>query len=263
MYYVYEYINGGYRPDERTHLEYYLLGELFLQFKKFIPNLLKNMFATKGTIETWGYYKKLEGTEDVYTWHARVMEGRWRVLTGLLGSLLPLRWDVPTDSKAFKLLSRLGLNKYSNEAYKWDELSEYQREVVVDFIVTMATIGLIMGGYLLLFAGADDDNSWRKYYRRIMENYSQSWNVYAVMKDTLSNNAWPATARQAWGLSTALSDMFIGSAYYVAGDERAFTKDGDFRGINQLQRHIVLLSAAYDINKFIENATEQDIQIRP
>lgn len=56
LFHVYERMHGGYRDDERTKLEYLLLGEVFMQFKRYLPNVLKNVMGSKGTNLTYGAY---------------------------------------------------------------------------------------------------------------------------------------------------------------------------------------------------------------
>ena len=46
--FTYEKLHGGYRLDERLRLEYYVLGEMFLQFRKFLPGVFKNIGASRG-----------------------------------------------------------------------------------------------------------------------------------------------------------------------------------------------------------------------
>lgn len=77
--FVYHRMHGGYRPDERIRLEYYVFGELFMQFKKFLPTILKNAMQSKGRQDSLGYYKptgELKDGVEVMEWSARLVEGR-------------------------------------------------------------------------------------------------------------------------------------------------------------------------------------------
>jgi hypothetical protein len=64
--FVYERIHGGYRLDERPYIEYFVWGELMIQFKKYLPGILKNIGASKGYSQTRGYFKEV--TKDGVTY---------------------------------------------------------------------------------------------------------------------------------------------------------------------------------------------------
>lgn len=225
MYYVYERMHGGYREDERARLEYYLFGEIFMQFRRYLPNILKQAFGSKRKAYAYGSYQPVESyktykaeeeqisraskkegkdgpgrNEQIVEWNARVQEGRYKVLGGLIASALPKM--TPLDSQSEepvtimqKLAGKVGY--YQHESYKWKNLEPWQREVVVDAVVTMTMMGLMAAGGVMIFANADDDNALKKYYTRIMMNFGQHWNIYELSRELLSNNAWPAAPRQA------------------------------------------------------------------
>lgn len=87
---VYERIQGGYRQEEKTILETTLLGELFIQFRKFVPSMLRDQMGSQKTDYSLGSYenKKVlsgDGTEkEVLEWKKRVIEGRFRVIARML-----------------------------------------------------------------------------------------------------------------------------------------------------------------------------------
>lgn len=77
--YVYHKMHGGYRPDERVRLEYYVFGEVFMQFKRFLPTILKNAMQSKGKLDTYGHYKptgEMKDGVEVMEWVGRIVEGR-------------------------------------------------------------------------------------------------------------------------------------------------------------------------------------------
>lgn len=78
MKFLYEKIHGGYRLDERVRAEYYVMGELLMQFKKYLPGVLKNIGASRGYRYTQGFYKKetLDDGTEVVKWTPQVVEGR-------------------------------------------------------------------------------------------------------------------------------------------------------------------------------------------
>lgn len=204
MFYVYESMHGGYRPDEKTKLEYYIFGQLLMQFKRYIPAILKNVWRSQGEVQSWGYYKFKGDVQDgkqVVEWHARVMEGRWKVLGKLLmASVLPKYWgaDNQTAPTAFnRTLSFLGLKKFAAENYTWSNLNEYQQEVVLDAVLTLFMFVALAAGGAVAFNDFDDDDPFVKWLRRIQGNMFQQWNPYELGKDLLASNGMTNAGRQA------------------------------------------------------------------
>lgn len=112
-------IQGSYRQDERSAAELYALGKMFLQFKKYIPGQLKNWFSSKYKDTSIGYYKlrddgqTLDWTDPqtgetkqipVMEWYAQVTQGKFGLLIGSLGILVPTLKRIPGMNKAFNLL---------------------------------------------------------------------------------------------------------------------------------------------------------------
>lgn len=88
-----------------------------MQFKKFLPSILKNVGASRGLRQTQGYYKKVdENGQEVLRWVPQMIEGRWRLLVGVLLHYLGARTkDYPQGKprKGFQNWLRL----QANEAY--------------------------------------------------------------------------------------------------------------------------------------------------
>lgn len=135
--FLYEKLHGGYRLDERVRLEYYVLGEMLLQFKKFLPGVLKNIGASRGWRNTQGYFEKTldENGVPILKWTPQVVEGRWRLLAGVMLNYLGLRAQGrPEGSRGNTLLQFLGYQ--TNESYNWDDLTATQKEDLQDFMLT-------------------------------------------------------------------------------------------------------------------------------
>lgn len=116
--FLYEKLHGGYRLDERVRLEYYVLGEMLLQFRKFMPGVLKNIGASRGYRNTQGFFKEEKDADGNVTlkWTPQVVEGRWRLLAGLMLNYIGLkRKMVPEGEKGNKLMQFLGLQQ--NDSY--------------------------------------------------------------------------------------------------------------------------------------------------
>lgn len=61
-----ERLQGSYRKEERIALEYTLMGQMLLQFKKYLPTLLKNNLQSSYRDSTQGFYTR-QKDEDTYT----------------------------------------------------------------------------------------------------------------------------------------------------------------------------------------------------
>lgn len=79
LHYVYERIHGGYRVDERIRFEYGVFNQLFLMFRRFLPNILRNVGMSAGKREALGYFKTIgkdASGNEIVEWQSRIIEGR-------------------------------------------------------------------------------------------------------------------------------------------------------------------------------------------
>lgn len=97
-------MHGGYRQDERTKLEYFIFGKLFLQFKKYLPTIIRNIFQEAGPSDSLGYYKELDQKDGapILQWQREIVEGRWRVLAKTMMSYLNVVASFDQPSNAFQ-----------------------------------------------------------------------------------------------------------------------------------------------------------------
>jgi hypothetical protein len=105
LHYVYERIHGGYRVDERIRFEYGVFNQLFLQFRRFLPNILRNVMMSSGERRSLGAYKVVDKTatgEEIIEWQARVLEGRWKVFGKVILEYLNLRHRYENPSTSFQ-----------------------------------------------------------------------------------------------------------------------------------------------------------------
>lgn len=118
---VNETLQGSYRKEERIALEYTLMGNMLLQFRRYLPTMLKNNLRSPYSDSTQGTYTKKAG-EDTYEWQARMAYGRWRIILNYL-HMDPRksrqRWK--TDPVAFReelvhAFTALGLSLGTNAA---------------------------------------------------------------------------------------------------------------------------------------------------
>lgn len=229
--FLYEKMHGGYRLDERTRAEYYIFGELMMQFKKYFPSILKNIGASRGERDTQGYFKKMtdENGKEILQWTPQVIEGRFRLLAGMLLNFLSIR------SNAFfkngkKGSSTLGWFKLQyNEAYAWDNLSEVQKDDFRDFLITSLAFAMMSIGLVSAFDW-DEDDSLRKLFKRIRDDFGG--NVWAPeIAYNLTNVSKPVAVNKAYKFATSLSETFWSGIMYSAGySEEALTNQGNLHG---------------------------------
>lgn len=255
--YVYQRIHGGYRHEERTYLEYYVLGELFIQFKKYLPNLLKTALMSKGA-RTLGYYKSIgkdASGQEIMEWHERVMEGRWAVITKMLMAYIGIRTKVDNPTTTFQKWTQKNFSNLEN--YKWSELSSEDKLGVIDAIVTLSMwIGMYLG-YLALFADADDDDQYKKYTERIMNDFTQQYNVMEIGR--LLADARPPSVKVAQRFGGSVVDMFIAGMHYSYGNtDEALTQTGRLRGWTEFQNTVPFLSAYRDLVRIVRNERDPD-----
>lgn len=80
---AYEKLHGSYRQEERIAAESMIWGQFAVQFKKYLPTYMKNMYASAYKDITVGQYVlDMTRPEDipVYKWEEQIMAGRLRVL---------------------------------------------------------------------------------------------------------------------------------------------------------------------------------------
>lgn len=123
--------------------------------------------------------------------------------------------------------------------------------------------GMMVAGYMALFADAPDDDPLAKYWARIGHNFSQQWNFYETARDLISNNGWPASGRQAWGFIDGASQTSWALANWAVGNEEAaFTQDGDLKGWATWRRHIRFISSYRDLAQLFEYDPDYSPTIR-
>ena len=227
---IYRNIQGGYRHDERTYFELTVFGDLFLQFRRWVPSMLKKMFATQKTDYSQGFYEwKMKDGESIGEWKFRNMEGRFVTLFRLLFSsvLRPLA-NIPIIKS-----SQFGnyLKEYS-ESLNWRDMTAQQKLNVVESAVTLMAWAMM---WLIRAKATDDDdkeeNALKKFWMKMEKNMLAPIDPRFAL-DLINNStpaSWSMTYKRVTGYATLFSSMFV---YYALGDEKeALTKDKHFEGL--------------------------------
>lgn len=250
MKFTYEKIHGGYRLDERVRAEYYILGEVALQFKKYFPSILKNIGASRGNRVTQGYYEKLEENGvTTMRWVPQVIEGRWRLLAGVILHYLGLRSQHSYPSGAPRKGWQNWLKLQTNESYAWDKLSDIQKEDIQDTIITFSTF---MTMFFAGLAGWDrkEKDSLKRMFDRIRNDFAGNIWPGEVLYN-MYNLRDPVVFAKSYKFITSFSELVLSGIMYTAGyPEEAFTEQGNLRGQREFERTVPILSAKADLVRF-------------
>lgn len=237
---VYERLQGGYRKEEASALEVYVVGKMFMQFKKYYPRLLINAFSSSRKEDDLGYMKKLgekQQGEDVYTWMQRMNEGRFKILG---------KW-------AATLINR---NAFERQ-YRWSEMPPLYKQHVVDAGLSFGMYAMLYTAYLMMFGDDDDNDSLKKWYKMyLLDNFIQQYDPRELAKIGVQS-LQPVAFTRSLDAMTGFATMMGAAWDYAIGDkEEAFTQKGDFRGWNQVKKTLPLFASYYDFIKRVEESSD-------
>lgn len=237
---VYQRMHGNYRSDERAALEAYAIGQVLIQFRKFLGAIIFGSFGSSRYDQTLGAYQPLKDKDGnvvmkdgkpVMEWVGRMIEGRFRVLAKHMASWLPV------------------LN-YSKK-YSWAELSPDQKAQVIDAYVTAGFAIMMFAAMGMIFGDDDERDSFRLWVEVIFQNSTQHWNVVDQLRAVRQP---PATLEKAYQFMVGSSEMFWGLYSMSVGDsESAFTQEGKFKGWARTQKTIPFFNSLYNVRRFMDN----------
>jgi hypothetical protein len=243
MKYIYQEMQGGYREEERTSLQYHHLGKALMKFKTFVPQLLKGAFMSKSELRAIGEYKQafddngkpmVKDGQNVMEWQEGIMEGRWRVMGKALGN-----WAG----------TKLKIDRLKNENYKWDNLSKRDKMNLIEGYTTifwmLATTFGMAGAAAAL--GWDDDDKRLQFMKIAFTQMNQQYHPYDLAKTSLDTKGYFASFNATWKMIDAVSTLGFTALVTVPikGLEEGFTREGEFRGWRQTLKTIPGVSSAY------------------
>lgn len=248
FYSVYDKMQGGYRNIDKTALDYSIWGQLAIQFRRFLPHILRQGGTSAAKRSNLGYYKvvSVEDGKPTVEWVSKVMEGRWKVIGKVLLNAMgaaSIIQNIPEDAEGIKGSLRrmsLGLENYNLSGSKLDP---GQREALMDAYVTL---GLMFAGLAFMLGGGgggDDKDPAYKYGMRIFNDVTQMYNFYELGKNLTS---WdPPSLKKLHNLHTNMMRFGFSVLLWGTGDaERAFNQsDGRLKGFNQLANDLPIFSA--------------------
>lgn len=256
MRYIYQRIHGGYREDEKTYLEYYVAGQLVLHFRKYLPSIIKNVLMSKGK-RAQGHYEvvgKDEQGNDIIEWKYDVIEGRFFLLTKfLLSYFINKLPEIAPNTSIGKYIKE----NYSNLGeYQWKNLEVAQKELILEALYTIGMFGAMYIGYLLMFKDVPDDDQYKKYYLRIMNDVKQQYSVKDMVRMATEP---PVTAKNIAGLIEAAGTTTASLMLLTAGNEEdALTRDGRLKGFTKLTNRVPYLKGIKMTYSLMENDQNPD-----
>lgn len=230
---IYQMMHGGYRREERTALEAYVFGQVFLQFRKYLPSILMNAMRSKTNDLSLGYYqKRVKDGEETMEWVGQMIESRW-LLAGK-GILRAVRLSRNTD-------------------YSFSNMTDTQKKDFMDALMTGAFWITMYAGYVAAFSDVDDDDQFKKMSKLIIDNFSQQYNPWDIGRNLLTTGAVP---NKAYKTSVAFSELVWSAAW--AANEDSYTQDGRLKGATETIKSIPGLSSIYNWQRFFKDNADFD-----
>jgi hypothetical protein len=217
--YMTELTNGAYRKDEKSLLDYTILGSIFISFKRTLIGSLLNTFQGAHSSAALGNFSDRDG---VVKWENVTHEGRWNVLAGLV---------------------RAQLGDKTRSSYKFSNLTKIQKQNLKQTGIDL----LMWAAIAMLFAGmgGDDDDKWDKLtnidgLNSVLQKTTKGLTVDSanyIFPMALFNNLSPASFNYIgnFGESTLrfASNLVAGE---VIGMESAYDKNGRIKGGTQFYK---------------------------
>jgi len=241
-------VHGAYRSDEKSVMEAHVIGQFFLQFKKYLPALLMQEWQSKNDDTFLGYFDMTDAQGNmrkekvriqretidengnsvkvdqeietsVMDWHASQHQGRARVMLQLL----------------------LGGNPLHLKG-RFEDLNAGEKAEAAGIIGRMIMYGLMT----LIVQGMYDDEDFENDPYALRLNYLtkdmlQGFNLVEVAR----------TIKNPFASITRLNNLFDASTIFmVSGLTGDRARDGSIKGSKQLRKNIPFLSVKYELDRY-------------
>ncbi len=241
---VYERLQGNYRSEEKSLFEMSALGSFFMQFKRFLPSLIRGQFQSRGKDSSLGKYEISvnEDGEKILEWKERMITGKYRLFTELV----------------FKnFLHKIPILKNQNiialgEQVNWNDLSLDEQATLLDGLVTLSL-------WMMFFtagAKAEDDegskDSLTVLLNRLADTTIQSWSLVQTVGST--KNLTPVGVSVMYNTLTNGTILLQRLLKYELGFEDSIRNEqGNIPGAQGLIRNIPYMRSIEEIRKFTDN----------
>ncbi len=241
-------VHGAYRSDEKSVMEAHVIGQFFLQFKKYLPSLLMQEWQSKNDDTFLGYFDMTDAQGNmrkekvriqretidengnsvkvdqeietsVMDWHASQHQGRARVMLQLL----------------------LGGNPLHLKG-RFEDLNAREKAGAAGILSRMIMYGLMT----LIVQGMYDDEDFENDPYALRLNYLtkdmlQGFNLVEVAR----------TIKNPFASITRLNNLFDASTIFmVSGLTGDRARDGSIKGSKQLRKNIPFLSVKYELDRY-------------
>lgn len=248
---VYERMQGNYRKEEKSYIELYALGQVFMQFKRFLPTIIRNQFQGRRKDTSLGYYIINEDAtgDQIGEWKSKMVAGKYYVLFNYFvgGVLSPLMKKMPksfTDKASFEFRGD----------YRWSEMEVEEQMEVIDALLTL---GIMIGLTAFAWKKAKDDgekDSLAVIFNKLGETISQPWSVVQTVV-ALKNSALGGTVGNLmFNQVSGLSEMFGAEIKYLTGiNDSPYNEKGDLPGFKKFWGNLPLGRSIRDLKNMKEN----------
>lgn len=169
-----EQLHGGYREDEKSSIEFTFLGDLAMQFHKYIPSYINVTFS--------GAYNKEELGKWIQTGEFTIEDGK--VVPVWEWESVLFEGEVPTSAKVIgTFFRRMVRDLFAIDAisydpnYQWKNLSYEQKKAVRSLITRIAMYGALYMCIAAAFSGVPDSDRWKKQWKQLPDDVLGGLNV--------------------------------------------------------------------------------------
>lgn len=248
---VYERMQGNYRKEEKSYIELFALGQVFMQFKRFLPSIIRNQFQGRRTDKSLGYYtiSKDASGEEIGEWKSKMVAGKYYVLLNyFVGALLsPIMKKIPksfTSKASFEFRGD----------YRWSEMESEEQMEVIDAVLTMALmIGLTVASWKQAKDDGDKD-SLAVILDKLGSTVVQPWSMMQTISALKNAGLGGTMGTLLFNQASGLVEMFGAEAKYIIGiDDTPYNEKGDLPGFKKFFGNLPLGRSVRDMSNMREH----------
>ena len=188
----YERIQGNYRHEERSVLEMYVLGQVVMQFKRYLPSMIRGQLRGRVSDPSLGRYVEVQKDgENVLEWRNRMITGKYILLMNWFfgAALRPLMSKIPATNGQLKHMTDMGSVKSKYifaQQLSFSEMSEDEQTQIMDAMLTLS----IFCAVALAGLKMEDENGKKDpfylFLQSINETMVQPWNIFKMVETVKS-----------------------------------------------------------------------------
>jgi len=247
--------------------EAYAFGQWILQFKRYLPGIIKGFFRSEMKDDSLGRWTKTEKFEpqfdedgnlvqnddmNVYEWTEAVHEGRHRLVFNMLRGTLGKMggWNKEKDENDLNPSSLKGFD-YTN--YKWSEVMKNPRKQqdLIWYISTAMGMATALALYGAMVPDDEENTYWAWRFNRLIMDVSQGLNPMDILDPirkepvvviSVGGKVIGATLQYLWG---------VGENVIEPGSGRL--QNGNMPGVKTLRKHVPILNGYMQFSTVMED----------